>query len=689
MTAKDEFKPYVPADTSMAEFTLKAMLLGVVMAAVLGAANAYLGLRAGMTVSATFPAAVIAIAAFRLPFFRGTILEQNTMRIAAAVGEALVAGAIFTVPAFVIVEVGGERLWTSFNYWETSLMLLIGGVMGVLFIILLRRTMTVDSDLPFPESRACFEIVKAGQKGESGARYVFGAMSLGMLLQIFKDSSGLRLFRESLEVIINLPKSVVHHFSGDRTPIGDISHSGAIAFSTPAISPALIGVGYIIGPEVAAINFTGGILAWLVFIPLAFFLNPQLPSQLSLSGQTPEMSDIIYSIWYNQVRPIAVGAMLVGAVKTMWGLRGSLGQAFRGVRGRSPATYQAGTALHKPEPRATSRLEKDLDPKFIFIATILLVIPISVIYYYFSQSLVGAIVSAVVMLVMGFLLSAVGGWLVGLVGGSNQPVSGLTLSALVVAALLMVAFGVTGLRGVGAVLAVAAVVACATSMAGDMIQDLKVGHFLGGTPRKMEITCIISTIVVAFVLVFPIIILHEGNLKTGGIGIGDKLLPAPQAGLMAQLAKGIVGGEMPWGLILFGMSFSLALILLKAPSPMLVAVGMYLPFETTFAIFVGGLIKAFVDQRVSARQAHREQKERVENTGILLASGLIAGEALTGVLLAGLVLAIQNFETITHLLFGVAEFAFVEEAMGAWLSLVAFGVIAWLLIRIPLAKLRT
>ncbi|MGH7492228.1 MAG: OPT family oligopeptide transporter [bacterium] len=578
------------------------------------------------------------------------------------------------MPAFVIVEMNGERLWTEFKYWETSIMLLIGGVLGVLFIILLRRTLTVDSDLPFPESRACFEIVKAGQHGESGAKYIFGAMGLGMLIQVLKDSKGLSIFRETIEVIRYLPKSVIHHFSGDRTPIGDVAHSGAVAFSTPAISPALIGVGYIIGYEVSAINFTGGVLAWLVFIPLAFFVNPQLASQLSLHGQTPETSDIIYSIWYNQVRPIAVGAMLVGAAKTMWGLRGSLVEAFqRAMRKGSRAV-------------SASRLEQDLDPKIIFIATALLVVPMSLLYYYFSQSVTGAIVSAVIMLVMGFLLSAVGGWLVGLVGGSNQPVSGLTLTTLVVAALLMVAFGVTGLRGVGAVLGVAAVVACATAMAGDMIQDLKVGHLLGGTPRSMELTCLISTIVVAFVLVIPIMILHEGNLKTGGIGIGDKLLPAPQAGLMAQLAKGIVGGEMPWGLIIFGMSFSLALILMKAPSPMLIAVGMYLPFETTFAIFVGGLIKLYVDRRVSKKNLSRTAKESVENTGTLLASGLIAGEALTGVFLAGLVLAVKDFESLTKIFFGFAEFDFVSGPAGAWLSLAVFAVIAFVLVRIPLRR---
>lgn len=676
MPEKPGEQPYVPAETSMPEMTAKALILGLVMAAVLGAANAYLGLKAGQTVSATFPAAVIAIAAFRLPFFRGSILEQNTMRIAAAVGEALVAGAIFTVPAFVIVEMNGERLWTSFRYWETSMMLLIGGVLGVLFIILLRRTLTVDSDLPFPESRACFEIVKAGQHGESGAKYIFGAMGLGMLIQIFKDSKGLAIFRESLETVIRLPQSLIHHFSSNRTPMGDVAHAGALRLSTPAISPALMGVGYIIGYEVAAINFTGGVLAWLVFIPLAVFLNPELPGRLMLSGASPEMSEVIFSIWYNQVRPIAVGAMIVGAMKTMWGLRGALGEAFQ-------RALRKGSRVVSP-----SRLEQDLDPKIILIATAVLVVPMSLLYYYFSQSVTGAIVSAVVMLVMGFLLSAVGGWLVGLVGGSNQPVSGLTLSTLVIAALLMVAFGVTGLRGVGAVLGVAAVVACATSMAGDMIQDLKVGHLLGGTPRKMEITCLLSTIVVAFVLVAPIIILHEGNLKSGGIGIGDRLLPAPQAGLMAQLAKGIVGGEMPWGLIIFGMCFSGALILIKAPSPMLIAVGMYLPFETTFAIFTGGLIRLFVDRWVAGRKLAAGAKENVENTGTLIASGLIAGEALTGVLLAGLVLAFENFESITRLLFGVAEFDFVAGNGGAWMSLLMFGVIVFALVVIPLRRAR-
>jgi len=645
----------------------------VVLAAVMGAANAYLALKAGQTVSATFPAAILALAAFRLPFFRGTVLEQNVARAAGTVGEALAAGAIFTIPAFLLVSVDGKRLWTSFDYWQTSLILLVGGILGVLFITLLRRTLAVDAGLPFPESRACAAIVKAGQAGESGARYVFGAMGVGMLIQIFKDGAGLRLFRESVEFFRQLPASVIHHFDSSRAPLGDVQHRGALAFATPSISPALIGVGYIIGFELAAINFSGGVLAWLVFIPMVFFVNPDLAQQLSAGGVAPPDSELIFSVWYNVVRPIAVGAMLVGAAKTMWGMRASIGSAFRGA-------FHKGSRVASP-----SRLERDLDPKSILLGIVGLTIPMTWLYYRFTDNLTGAIVAAAVMLVLGFLLSAVGGYLVGLVGGSNQPVSGLTLSALILAALLMVAFGVTGLQGVGAVLGVAAIVCCAICVSGSLIQDLKVGHILGGTPRKMEIAEIVATITTSFVLVFPMLWLHQANLKQGGIGIGDRALSAPQAGLMAQLAQGIVGGEMPWGLVLFGMCLSLGLILMKAPSPTLIAVGMYLPFETTGAIFLGGCLKWLAD-RLAARKGIAG--EGFDSFGSLVASGLIAGESLTGVLLAGLVLVSDRFTSITRLLFGVDQFAWVAGPAGAWASLAALGVIAWLLVALPLRHAR-
>jgi len=677
MTIKQIDKPYIPAHTKLPELTLKALALGVVMAVVLGAANAYLGLKAGMTISATFPAAVIAIAAFRLPFFKGSVLEQNIARTAASVGEALVAGAIFTVPAFVMVRLNGQHLWTTFHYWETSFILLIGGVLGILFVIILRRTLVVDADLPFPESYACYEIVKAGQKGESGAGYVFGSMGIGVLIELLKNSTGFTIFRESVEVFIRFPRSVIHHISSTREAMGDIVHRGGIAFSTPLASPALMGVGYIIGPELAAINFSGGVIAWLVLIPLSLFLNPDLPRQLLIHGHPASMSEITYSIWYTQVRPIAVGAMLVGSLYTLYGLKDSLASAFKGAFSKPVVTTDS--------EGKDNRLEKDLNLRVILLSTVALVIPMFFLYYYFSDNLWGAVISAVVMLITGFLFAAVGGWLVGLVGGSNQPISGLTLSTLIIAALLMVAIGLTGLHGIAAVLAVAAVVCAATSMAGDMIQDLKVGHLLGGTPWKMEIAEIVSVAIVSFVLVFPMIILHEGNIAAGGIGIGDVQLPAPQAGLMAQLAKGIVGGQMPWGLVIVGMFFSIALIMVNAPAPMLIAVGMYLPFETTFAIFIGGIIKWVADEIMKAKKISKEGQERATNTGILVASGFIAGEALTGVFLAALVLS--GIPSLTEWIAGVPEFAFVHT-WGAWLSIIIFAIVAYGFIVVPMRVLK-
>lgn len=665
------FQPYVPEKTDLPEFTLKALLLGALMALIFGAANAYLGLKAGMTISAAFPAAVIAIAAFRLPFFRGSVLEQNITRTSAAVGEALVAGAIFTLPAFVMVKVGGERLWTSFHYWESSILLCVGGLVGILFVILLRRTLVVDANLPFPEGTACYEIVKSGQGGVSGAKYVFGAMGLGILMEIFKNPVGISIFKEFRDLMVTFPRSIIHHFNTSKESLADIAYTGGAAFKTPLASPALMSVGYIIGPKYASINFAGGVLAWLVFIPLALFFNPQFADQLSATGMAVTSGDMAYTAWFNLVRPIAVGAMLVGSLYTLWGLKSSLVHGLKGV-----------FTKRSQDAKAADRLETDLHLRWVFVIALLLMIPMAFLFYHYCGSVFGAVVAAVVLALISFLFSAVGGWLVGLIGNSNQPVSGLTLSALIVAALVMIAIGIKGIPGVAVVLGIAAVVCCVACLAGDLIQDLKVGHLIGGTPWKMEAAAIIGTVVAAFFLIIPIMILHDG---TPG-GIGGAQLPAPQAGLMAQLATGIVGGEMPWGLVIIGMFFSIALILVKAPAPMLIAVGMYLPLETTFAIFVGGVIKWLAD-KLSLRRGLKPEGE--EGTGTLLASGFIAGEAITGIILAGLYIMMNaglpddlRIESLTQKLFGVAELPF-KETYGGWLSLIIFAVVAYCLIWIP------
>jgi len=639
--------------------TVKAVGLGIFLAFVFGSANAYLGMRAGQTVAATIPAAVIAMALFRIPAFRGGLLEQNITRTAASVGEALVAGAIFTIPAFMMVEINGQRLWSDLrsHYWEATLILLVGGLIGVFFIILLRRALCVDAPLPWPESVASYEIVKAGEATASKApRYIFGAMAFGGLIQILKSDKGMQIFREYSEGFLAFPKSVIKHFNFEKQPIGDVTHFGGIPWSTPSLSPALIGIGYIIGPQLAAINVAGGVIAWWILIPLLLFFDPDLPRRLG----TNDTGIAAYTVWYNIVRPIAVGTMLVGAANTMFTMRESLWSSLRGIFKASK------TSAHG---RVVDRTEQDIPARWVVLSTAVLLIPITAIYYYFTHGLWAAIIAAVVMSITGFLLSAIGGYLVGLVGSSNQPLSGLTLAALIIAALVMLTAGVTGLSGVAAVLGVAAVVCVACSVSGSLIQDLKAGHLLGGTPWKMEVVEIIAVILLAFFLMGPIIALHEANLSTGGIG--GRALPAPQAGLMAQLAKGIVGGQMAWGLLAIGAAFGLALLMFGARSPMLVAVGMYLPFDTTSAIFIGGVMK-WVADRMAARLS-AEKKLGFEEKGTLLASGLIAGEAIVGILLA--VVFLTGIPAL-------ATFGF-YPAWGGWLSLIGFVGIGYVLIRIP------
>jgi len=659
-----------PADPP--EMTFKAVGLGLLLALVFGAANAYLGMKAGQTIAATIPAAVIAIAVFRV--WGGGILEQNITRTAASVGEALVAGAIFTIPAFMMVEIDGKHLWADLrtHYWQSVAILLVGGLIGVFFIIVLRRPLCVESGLPFPESVASAEVVKAGAEGSDAPKYVFGAMGFAGLLQILKTDKGLQVFREYVEGFLAFPRSVVHHFDFAKKPIGDVVHTGGIYWSTPNLSPALIGIGYIIGPELSAVNASGGILAWWILIPLLLFFDPDLPHRLGGPlgpGQNAGWDVLSYSVWYNIVRPIAVGTMLVGACHTLFSMRGSIVESIAGALGAS--------AKASHEGRHIARTDRDIPFQWLALGTAVLVVAVTIIYYLFTGSWLAAIIAAAIMTVAGFLLSAVGGYLVGLVGSSNQPLSGLTLSALVLSALVMLAIGAKGMSGVAAVLGVASVVACACSVSGSLIQDLKAGHLLGGTPWKMQVVEIVSVIVLSLFLMFPIVALHEANLATGGIG--GRALPAPQAGLMAQLAKGIVGGQMAWGLIAIGAAFGIALIMCGARSPMLVAVGMYLPFDTVSAIFVGGILKWVADQ-IAARRAP-ELRAKIEEKGVLLASGLIAGEALVGILLA--VTFLSGITSFTKLLTGANEFSF-YPALGGWLSLAGFAAVAWVLIRIPM-----
>ena len=620
-----KFRSYVPDDTNLPEFTIRAVLLGLVLTVILGAANAYLGLRAGMTIAATYPAAVIGMAVLRV--LKGSLLEENITRTVGSIGESVAAGAIFTIPAFVI-----SGAWPIFDfqhaYLKSSILMLVGGALGILFVTLLRRVMVEDPELPFPESVAASEIHKAGQQGSRAAKILFSNMGFGGLVYLLGQFS---LFSPSRDFTVNVGevgKSFVRLGRSASSP--KLAAGAATTYSAPAISPAYLGVGYIIGPRLASLNFAGGVLAWGLLVPLILFLGgPNLVSQFVPPGTAlPNnfWSDQANAIWSYIVKPIAVGGMLVGACYTLFRMRKSLGSGMA----RAVSDLKKSAAQHA----STARTERDLNGKIVFGGLAVVLLCMIALYTSYAGVLKGGIVAAIVMIIIGFFFAAVSGNLVGLIGSSNNPISGLTLAALVVAALLMVLIGVSGISGVAAVLGVAAVVCISSAVAGEMLQDLKVGHILGGTPAKMQIGDFLGVGAASFALLPVLLLLNQANLNSGGIGFGDRQLPAPQAGLMAMLAKGIVGGEMAWPLIVVGILMGFALIMIEVRSPMLFAVGMYLPLETTFAIFVGGVIRWITDKMRDSKNFNEAQKARVENAGVLTASGFIAGEALMGIVIA-------------------------------------------------------
>lgn len=614
----------------MRELTLRAILLGLCMTVILGAANAYLGLRAGMTVAATYPAAVISMAVLRT--WKGSLLEENIARTSGSIGEGVASGAIFTIPAFLMA-----KAWPSFSlhdaYWKTSVLILVGSVLGVLFISLVRRIMVMDPELPFPESIAASEIHKAGQRGAEAAKYLFWNIGLGGIVFLLGRFGFFAADSEFAIRIGRLGASSVRLGGAGSTNI--LQAGGVTTFSAPSVSPAYLGVGYIIGARLAALQFSGSVIAWGFMVPLLiYFLGPQLHTFLPQGTPDASWSELSGAVWRYVVRPIAVGAMLVGAAHTLFRMRTSLASGLK----RAVKDLRQTAA----ETAALSRTERYMSSKVVFALIAAVFVVMIGLYIYFSGQVVGGIVAAAVMLILGFFFATVSGSLCGLIGSSNNPVSGLTLSTLLIAAILMVSLGVSGLGGVAAVLGVAAVVCVSSAVAGELLQDFKVGYILGGTPRNIQIAELIAVVVASLVMYFPLVLLHEGNIRAGGTGFGDRQLPAPQAGLMALLAQGIVGGNMAWPLVLVGILMGVAFIMMNVKSPMLVAVGMYLPFETTFAIFVGGIIRWLGDRAADRRGYNEAQKARVDNAGILTASGLIAGEAILGLVWAGLQFAPPN-----------------------------------------------
>src|SRR5215471_12646934 len=635
-------RPFVPENMQMKEFTLRALLLGLVMCVVLGAANAYLGLRAGQTIAATYPAAVIGMAVLRI--FKGSILEENIARTAGSIGESVAAGAVFTLPAFFIAHVWappaipkGLGFWASMwalamdpAYLKATSLMIVGSVLGVLFVSLIRRVMVEDRELPFPESVAAGEIHKAGQAGARAAKYLFYNIGFGAAVYL---AGVFNVFAPDLDFFFSVGRL------GSSTlrlgPLGStqvLKAGGVSSCAAPTVSPAFIGVGYIIGPELAALNFSGSVVAWGLLIPLLiFFMGPQLQTYLPAGAKNEDWLALANAVWRYIVRPVAVGSMMVGTCYTLFRMRtnliAGLGKAVAELKGGAPA------------PETVSRTERYMSSKAVFALIGCTFLLMCVLYVYLSGLVSGGIAAALVMLIVGFFFATVSGYLVGVIGSSNNPISGLTLSTLVIAALLMVSMGVSGTSGVIAVLGVAAVVCVSSAVAGELLQDFKVGYILGGTPRSIQIAELIAVVLASMVMYFPLMILYQGNINRGGTGFGDKALSAPQAGLMASLAQGIVGGDMAWPLVVTGILLGMAMIMFKVKSPMLVAIGMYLPISITSAIFVGGVVRWITDSAARRARFNEPQRARTENTGVLVASGLIAGEAL-----AGLVKAVYDFQ---------------------------------------------
>ena len=643
-------KHTIPDDVSLPEITFKAIILGILLSVVLSGANAYLGLFAGMTVSASIPAAVLSMGILRL-FRESNILENNIVQTAASAGESLAAGVIFTLPALIVMN-----YWTTFDYLETTLIAGLGGVVGVLFTIPLRRALIVEEGLKFPEGIATAEVLRSGDKGGTSVKYIAQAGIVGALFKF--GETGLRLWHGVLE-------------TGTRV-------GGSIAYFGSNLSPALISVGYIVGINIAVLVFLGGALNWFVAIPI-FAATHSWPMA---NGEPLGAVEWANQIWSTQTRFLGVGAMVIGGLWALVNLRSSI---VTGVKASFDTYKKGGNISFSDVPRT----ERDTPMKWVLVVLLLSILPIFGVYVYVIQSAVPSIIMAVVMLIAGFLFSAVAAYMAGLVGSSNNPISGVTIATILFSSLMLVALLGTGsAKGPAAAIFIGAVVACAAAIGGDNMQDLKAGYIVGATPWKQQVMQMIGVLSAAGVLA-PVLILIESAY---GIGVPTEAHPnpltAPQATLMASVAEGVFEQNLPWGMIIIGMLIAIAVIVLDQYQekrganfrlPVLaVAVGIYLPFELSVPIFIGGIIAWYVNRVLDKKKAIAsagDQEELTEmgakssNRGLLFASGLITGEALIGILMAIPIVISGNASVL----------AIVSEPLGTWPGiLLLFGVIYWL-----------
>ena len=597
--AEKPFVPYISADKTIPEFTFKAIFLGILLALLMCAANTYLGLYAGMTVSASIPAAVISMGILRGLLRRGTILENNIVQTIASAGQSVAAGIIFTIPALVITGV-----WTEFEYWPTTLVAVLGGVLGVLFMIPLRRALIVEEkELKFPEGLACAEVLEVGETGGSGVFYVVSGIGISALFKFLVE--GIKVFKGTVEGAARIGHNALY-FGAD-------------------ISPALLAVGYIIGFNVSLLIFMGGAIAWLVAIPSYYAVN-------GFPTETAGLLDIMNGTWKAQIRYIGVGSMIVAGI---WSIIGARHGILKGIQG-AVAGYKGISG----ESQAI-RTEKDISMMTILPLLIVISLLIFGLYVFLTKSLSVGIVAGVAMIIAAFFFVAVSSYIVGLIGSSNNPVSGMTISTLLFASALLLLFGMTGESGIMAALGVAGVVCCAACTAGDISQDLKTGYQVGATPAKQQIGMILGAAIPSFIIAPILTVLHASY----GIGIqvkeGVKFLKAPQANLFASITQAMFnsGSSLPWNMVMIGIGVGVALIIIDSYLQrrnssfrmyvMPVAVGIYLPWSLSVPILLGGLAALIAFKLVG-----QEHEKEAEHRGVLFGSGLIAGESLMGIIIA-------------------------------------------------------
>ena len=624
----NNFKPYVPADKVTAEFTVTSLVMGVILAVVFGAANAYLGLRVGMTVSASIPAAVVAMGVIRVILKRNSILESNIVQTVGSAGESLAAGAIFTLPALFLWA--GEGIMDKPSLVEITLIALIGGLLGVFFMVPLRNALIVKEHgiLPYPEGTACAEVLLAGEKGGASASTVFSGMGFAALFKFIVD--GLKV----------VPGEIAFKVKGYAGEIGT------------QIYPAVMSVGYICGPRIASYMFAGGVMSWLVLIPMIVMFGSGIVMYPSVDASIGELysSGGVSAIWSNYIRYIGAGALAAGGIISLIKSLPLIVRTFKSAVGSINVSGGSGQA----------RTEREINMKFVLIAIAVLTVLVWLI-----PAIPVTFIGALVVVVFGFFFATVSSRMVGLVGSSNNPVSGMAIATLLIATLILKFTGESGAAGMSAAIAIGSIICIIAAISGDTSQDLKTGYLLGATPKKQQIGEIIGVTVAALAIGGTLYLLDSAW------GMGSDELAAPQATLMKMVIEGVMNAELPWNLVFVGIFIAVIAEIIGIPV-LPFAIGTYLPIHLNACIMVGGLIRLAVDKS--------KKKDEAVNNGILFCSGMIAGEGIIGILLA--LLAVMGFSNAIDLS-GRLNVSDMVLNIG---SIIAFAIVILVLLRSTIWK---